>query len=59
MVDGDATTYADSRRLAGELLAGHDHADGLIWCSNQPHDEPSQQDVEDPEVSADVTIVRA
>lgn len=57
LVDGDATTYTDSRRLAGEMLAANDQADGLIWCSNQLHDEPSQQDVEDPDAAVCVLLV--
>jgi hypothetical protein len=57
MVDTDATTYHASRAAAGALLAGSPDADGLVWCSHQLHDTPSQDDVEADDVALCVLLV--
>lgn len=52
LVDGDAGSYEQSRRLAGQLLERHEEVDGLAWVSRQLHDRPSSLtiDVDSPDV---------
>lgn len=57
MVDEDVTTYHASRAAAGSLLAASPNADGLVWCSHQLHDTPSQDDVDAADVARCVLLV--
>lgn len=41
LVDGDATTYPQTRVEAAQLLEEDPALDGLIWRSHQLHDHPS------------------
>ena len=56
LVDGDAADYPASRAAAGALLAAETGADGLIWCSRQLLDTPSQDDVEDADAAVCVLL---
>jgi hypothetical protein len=41
LVDGDATTYPQSRARAVDVLRAHPEVDGFGWASNQLTDKPS------------------
>lgn len=47
LVNGDASTYASSRRAAASLVTANPDIDGLAWVSRQLHDRPSSVTVGD------------